>query len=815
MKEKFLLFILLLILFSIPVQAQNRNNVMRVESWETVTIDRSPRHIDSLIVKGTLIVRDRRNINISVGNIIIDGGTLQIGTPENPFRNKIAIYFNSLEDFPAANRHRIIVKNNGTLSLHGISGEKTTWTQLKNDLAYDSNTLQFKNITNWQRDDEIVITSVNDNFKNEKVKLLSAFNGDAVSKTTFQQAHAVKTLNFKEKINISPFVGLLTHTIKIGVHPNLIPNQINTQILIEDTAGNVTLSGVNFENIGTSRNTAPAIKWTGSKRNNYLKNSSFYQLKSDAVVLDQTSVLISNNVFFSNNGTVISCSMSGNGTNNQIINNLIIYNDYNNDSNESGIKTMNPFQTIRGNQIIGPRFSSGISYLLPRNKKNALWDEDSDKFRLEGNLIYNQSSLKSSNTGIIIEKFSHNQPWEIKNNTIVNYAKGVNIDTDEIRLNQFKSYNNTTGIISGSIHLSNAEILNPDKRLSVQSKAIDLNKISELKPVISGVTIDGYEIGINIEGNLAPSNSFKEIIFGEVKKKLNISKIDVMSYLKVADNSFSTKDNEIASGEAIIVPENSFLYYDGCTLIDPVNKIYSCDFDEYGILSISTGKGINRLLENHPNNFKSFSLKKRALDINVIDTTNKKDFFIPQNDEYALSFESDGDSFFDIGIEWTSKLQSTTVISFPYPYDKVFGLRPFGGLILPSESIQALKNANEISFFIDRSRKEVFVKLFNRQNHDKIIIYADVHQNNDETPYTINKKKKTIAFAYPLQKGTFTTLKVKDINGNTIKTLVEGVQRKKSVEASFNIDQLNLKRELRFFELTIGDKIYRGPLYAN
>ncbi len=70
--------------------AQLQKKVVKIESWETLEISKSQWHIDTLLVKGTLIIKDRRNIKLSADTIIVDGGLFQIGTPENPFRNKVA-----------------------------------------------------------------------------------------------------------------------------------------------------------------------------------------------------------------------------------------------------------------------------------------------------------------------------------------------------------------------------------------------------------------------------------------------------------------------------------------------------------------------------------------------------------------------------------------------------------------------------------------------------------------------------------------------------------------------------------------------------
>lgn len=812
MREKCIFFTFLFC--SLIANAQFQKSVLKIERGETLILDRSPRHLDSLIIKGQLIIKDRRNIKISVRTIIIDGGLLQIGTPEDPFRNKITINFNILGDLQTENDCKLLVKNNGRISMHGLSGEKTTWTQLKNTLSNGNNILQLKDITNWQRNDKVLITSINNGFKNEIAELYSAFNREAVIKTIFQESHTPKTFNFKEPFTIAPYAALLSHTIEIGLHPDLPKNTINTQLIIEDSAGEIAFSGVAFSNLGTTKQHTSILNWTNSKGNSFIKNCSFYDLNTDAIVLDKTSISISNSVFFSNAGTVITCAVSGSGQNNKILDNLIVYDSYSNDSEEAGIKLMNPFQLINGNQIIGPRFTSGILYHLPKDLEAKNWNGASDDFSLQDNFIYNLPSIKSSSKGIYLENFQHKNYWKILNNTVVNYSRGIQIDADNNRISKFKSYNNPIGVISASNNLNEIEIFNPDKRLSIQSKAISIISSRKLTPKVTDVTISGYDIGVEIGGRLDKLNSFEKINFKNVKSTLNIEKLNQQSYIRDIDGSFGTK-NSSNSKEVILVPKASFLRYDKCIPIDEFNEIYSCDFNQYGTLLLSTGTALDRPLEKHENAFKNTQVRRGNLNLSSSEINNKKIFLTPVNEQYELFFESNKNPIYDICLEWKSKQDSWIITSFPYAYEKVFGLRSFGGLIKPVESLEQLRSSKQISYIIDKENKKIYVKLFNRQHNNKIIFYA-VKYSDNEVPFRFaqSKKKRELTLAYEIPKNTETSVRIKDINGNIIKTLFDGKQRRKFVEIVIDVDQYNLENELRFYELTINDKVYRGPIYV-
>jgi len=50
----------------------------------TIIMDISPNPINSLVVQGTLLMSSNTSINLTVNNILIDGGTFQIGSQITP-----------------------------------------------------------------------------------------------------------------------------------------------------------------------------------------------------------------------------------------------------------------------------------------------------------------------------------------------------------------------------------------------------------------------------------------------------------------------------------------------------------------------------------------------------------------------------------------------------------------------------------------------------------------------------------------------------------------------------------------------------------
>ena len=783
---------------------------MIIESWETIEMDRAPWHIDSLVIKGQLIIKNRRNIKLSVSHIIVDGGYFQIGTPQNPFRNKIEVLFNQPRAFPEVKDCSFTVTNNGRVSFYGGSSEKTTWTKLNNSIEYGNNTMNLKDITNWQRDDLVLVNSLNNTFKTELVTLYSAFNRQATIKDIFKEQHYKKILNFNTPVELKPYAGLISHTITIGIHPSLPEHSLNTKINIDESAGDVSFSGVSFFKLGAYSQKAPIVYWSNEKGT--IKNSSFYETSVSPLIISGSNNSFNNNVFYGNKGTAIKGMLSGNG--NRINNNLIVFNTYTSNSEDVGIHLLNPLQTITGNQIIGPRYSAGILYQPSKDQEKGI-SKTNRTFQLAKNVIYNLPSLTSSSTGIFLGDFEHSEQWEISNNIVANYAKGIWLNDRNTVIDQFKSYNNTLGITTGFAHLKNAEIIQPEKRLLIESKAIHLTHSTAIDAKLFNIFIDGYDIGIGVEGNLLNTNSFEKIKFGKnVKKPLGIEKIELQNYIRNIDGSL-TPDHTQDSGMAILVPENSFLNSDDCILIDEINLIYSCDFNKYGTLTLATGKGLKKPVEHHNENFDQLSIKKGNYDIVVNEAVNQKSFLVSDKKHYEIDFK-DRTKFSDISLEWNADNRSWIIVSFPYAYDKVFAFRPFGGLIESVESLEDLQKQENLSFYKDSEKNEIHVKLFNGQRQNAIIFYASILDQSPSAPFFIrqNKRKNTLNFAASIEKGTDVILQVKDINGNILKTFFNGLQKKKVIEATLKIDELNLQNELRFIELKIGNQQYRTPLYC-
>ncbi|MGB5821047.1 MAG: G8 domain-containing protein [Saonia sp.] len=127
----FLMGVLLLTFFHTYAQENLPNKEVKLhkntpEILEEVVIEKgtisilseNPPPIKKLIIKGTLIIADDKEILLQVAQLEIDGGTLQVGTNEKEHLNTFAILLNSEDPSVTA---VIKIKNKGSILLHGSS----------------------------------------------------------------------------------------------------------------------------------------------------------------------------------------------------------------------------------------------------------------------------------------------------------------------------------------------------------------------------------------------------------------------------------------------------------------------------------------------------------------------------------------------------------------------------------------------------------------------------------------------------------------------------------------------------------------------
>jgi cell migration-inducing and hyaluronan-binding protein len=132
---------------------RTKSDEIIVGKGETLILDTPglPR-LRRLVVNGTLIVEDKTDLQLEVGEVLVTG-RLQIGTRENPFRHKAVITLTGDRAAP-----RMISVTGGALELHGAD-RGISWTRLAENAAIGATEITLDKAPGWLPGSTIVLAS--------------------------------------------------------------------------------------------------------------------------------------------------------------------------------------------------------------------------------------------------------------------------------------------------------------------------------------------------------------------------------------------------------------------------------------------------------------------------------------------------------------------------------------------------------------------------------------------------------------------------------------------------------------------------------
>jgi hypothetical protein len=140
----------------------------RVEITEEmdVVLDESPPELGGILVDGGSLTFARMDLELTTAHIVLEhGGTLQIGTEEQPFEQEATITLTgSRSDVDSADvpcqdcGSKTIASVGGDLSIHGAV-EEPTWTQLDATAEAGDTTITLTESVDWEAGDEVALPS--------------------------------------------------------------------------------------------------------------------------------------------------------------------------------------------------------------------------------------------------------------------------------------------------------------------------------------------------------------------------------------------------------------------------------------------------------------------------------------------------------------------------------------------------------------------------------------------------------------------------------------------------------------------------------
>ncbi len=136
-------------------------NVTVNGNW-TVLPDIDPAPVNYLIIDGTVVADDTRDVLITARSIFIRAGNLTVGSPSAPFQHKFTIQVNNtkndngwfIDPLVAGNKYIVVT---GVLNLYGVS-PATVRTSLTKPASVGDTEIYVKSNSGWSVGDSIALS---------------------------------------------------------------------------------------------------------------------------------------------------------------------------------------------------------------------------------------------------------------------------------------------------------------------------------------------------------------------------------------------------------------------------------------------------------------------------------------------------------------------------------------------------------------------------------------------------------------------------------------------------------------------------------
>ncbi|MEL6705781.1 MAG: G8 domain-containing protein, partial [Bacteroidota bacterium] len=319
-----------------------------IESNQVVLLDTDTASLESLTIKGTLRFEDRP-LSLTSDWILIEGNgaLLEVGTESVPFEAQATITLTGNNRdrnvagtgaFKTGNKF-IITRDGGSLTMHGASRDKTSWTVLDQHAARGDRSIRVSDAVNWESGDVIVIAPSGYNAYEAEQRVVESVSGRTVRLTEpldYRHYGEIQTIEGR-RIDMRAEVGLLSRNILIqgdaasedGVSSYGYRYGFGGHMMFM-AGGIVTIEGVEVTNMGqTGKSGRYAMHWhyADYRPSDYVRNSSFHHNFQRAVNIHKShQVTVENNVAYATTNHTFVFSEDGDEVDNRFVRNLAILN---------------------------------------------------------------------------------------------------------------------------------------------------------------------------------------------------------------------------------------------------------------------------------------------------------------------------------------------------------------------------------------------------------------------------------------------------------------------------------------------------------
>ena len=310
--------------------------VVTIPSGSEILLDTDPPALGGLIVRGKLTF-DRKDLRLTSRWILIDGGALEIGSPEAFHTNQALITLTGTDENEnvtggeqrSMGTKFIGVMNGGSLELHGARAQARNWTQLAGHALAGSTQLQAVEAVDWKPGDQLVIApSGFDPAEAEEVTVTLVKDGVIHFAPPLQHDHWGE-LQFigGHRIDERAEVACLTRNIVIQGDEASAQSDFGGHLMF-GPGTTVHIQGVELNRMGQKGHAGRyPIHWhmAGDRPGDYARGNSIHHSFHRAIVAHGTSnVTVENNVSYDIWSHAFVPSEDGSETGNRFDHNLAI-----------------------------------------------------------------------------------------------------------------------------------------------------------------------------------------------------------------------------------------------------------------------------------------------------------------------------------------------------------------------------------------------------------------------------------------------------------------------------------------------------------
>ena len=320
------------------------NDRVFVAKGETLYVDTDTVNLGGVIVEGKLVFKENyidKNNNgeldfIADWLLVRKGGLLEIGTKDNPYNSDVTITLDGADEnvMNMGMGGRFIIASGtaedgteSTISMHGIDGQKVSWTQLSTTAKKGSSTITLAETVDWEVGDEIVIAPSGFQAEEAEKRKIVAVNGKTVTldkALNYEHFGKVETIGGKQ-FDMRAEVGLLSRNIDIQAPTDSMNSEFGAHMMFMD-GSDIKISGIEVRRGGQIRKAGRyPIHWHlgGDHTGDYVKNSSIYDSFQRGIVLHGVqNVDVESNVVYNTFGHGYVFSEDGTEKGNKLKDNL-------------------------------------------------------------------------------------------------------------------------------------------------------------------------------------------------------------------------------------------------------------------------------------------------------------------------------------------------------------------------------------------------------------------------------------------------------------------------------------------------------------